>query len=76
MIIFPQAPENNIRVISIFSENSLKYSQVEVHHQYKKPVVNLGTSGVIDTDSKPVSTAVNLPPMSLTHGNNIRLLTP
>ncbi len=32
-ITFPQAPENNIRVISNFSENLLRYSQVKVHHR-------------------------------------------
>ncbi len=29
----PQAPENNIRVISKFFENSRRYSQVKVHHR-------------------------------------------
>ncbi len=31
-ITFPQAPGNNFRVISNFFENSLRYSQVKVHH--------------------------------------------
>ncbi len=35
-IIFPQAPENNIRVLSIFFENSRRYSQVKVHHRYQR----------------------------------------
>ncbi len=32
-ITFPQAPENNIRVILNFFENSWRYSQVKVHHR-------------------------------------------
>ncbi len=32
----PQAPENNIRVISIFLENSWRYSQVKLHHRYQR----------------------------------------
>ncbi len=32
-IIFPQVPENNIRIISNFFENSRRYSQVKVHHR-------------------------------------------
>ncbi len=32
-ITFPQAPKNNIRVISNFSENSRRYSQVKMHHR-------------------------------------------
>ncbi len=35
-IIFAQAPENYIRVISIFSKNSRRYSQVKVHHRYQR----------------------------------------
>ncbi len=31
-ITFPHAPENNFRFISIFFENSRRYSQVKVHH--------------------------------------------
>ncbi len=31
-ITFPQAPDNNIRIISNFFENSRRYSQVKVHH--------------------------------------------
>ncbi len=33
-LIFPQAPENNIRVISNFFENSRRYSQMKVRHRY------------------------------------------
>jgi hypothetical protein len=32
-ITFPQAPDNNIRIISNFFENSWRYSQVKVHHR-------------------------------------------
>ncbi len=35
-ITFPQAPENNIRVISNFFENSRRYSQVKVHHRCQR----------------------------------------
>jgi hypothetical protein len=35
-IIFPQAPENNIRVIAIVFENSQRYSQVKVQHRYQR----------------------------------------
>ncbi len=34
-IIFPQAPDNNIRVSSNFFENLWRYSQVRVHHRYQ-----------------------------------------
>ncbi len=34
-IIFPQAPETKIRIISIFFENLRRYSQVKVHHRYQ-----------------------------------------
>ncbi len=32
-ITFPQAPDNNNRIISNFFENSRRYSQVKVHHR-------------------------------------------
>ncbi len=32
-ITFPQSPDNNIRIISNFFENSQRYSQVKVHHR-------------------------------------------
>jgi hypothetical protein len=35
-IIFPQVPENNIKVISNFCENSRRYSQLKVHHRYQR----------------------------------------
>ena len=71
-ISFPPAPEYPIRTISNFFENSRRYSQVKVHHQYQRhrwqilppfslvlliPVANL----------PPVSTipVANLPPVSL-----------
>ncbi len=40
-ITFPQAPYNNIRIISNFFENLQRYSQVKVHHRCP--------TGVIDT---------------------------
>ncbi len=35
-ITFPQAPENNFRIISNFFENSRIYSQVKVHHRCQR----------------------------------------
>ncbi len=35
-ISFPQAPEYPIRIISNFFENSLRYSQVKVHHWFQR----------------------------------------
>ncbi len=35
-ITFPQAPDNNIRIISNFFKNSLIYSQVKVHHRCQR----------------------------------------
>ncbi len=35
-ITFPQAPENNSRVISNFFKNLGRYSQVKVHHQCQR----------------------------------------
>ncbi len=35
-ITFPQAPENNIRIISNFFENSRRYSQAKVHHRCQR----------------------------------------
>ncbi len=69
----PQAPDNNIRIISKFFENSRRYLQFKVHHRCQRhrwqilppfplvlltPVANL----------PPVSTipAANLPPVSMT----------
>jgi hypothetical protein len=41
-MFFPQAPENNFRVISKVFENSRRYSQVKVHHRYQQhPAANL-----------------------------------
>ncbi len=52
-LIFPQAPENNIRVILNFFENLRRYSQVTVHYRAAALVANM----------PPVSTtpAANLP---------------
>ncbi len=35
-ITFPQAPDNNIRIISNCFENSRRYSQVNVHHRCQR----------------------------------------
>ncbi len=35
-IIFPKAPEYNIRIILNFFKNSQRYSQVKVHHWYQR----------------------------------------
>ncbi len=35
-ITFPQAPDNNIRIILIFFENSRRYSQLKVHHRCQR----------------------------------------
>ncbi len=51
-ITFPQAPENNIRVISNFFENSRRYSQVKVHHRWQI------AAGINDTDGK-YATGIN-----------------
>jgi hypothetical protein len=74
-IIFLQAPENSIRVISNIFKNSLRYSQVQVHHQYQRhrrqilPLVPL-------VSTTPL---VNLRPVSVTpvanNWNHVRLLT-
>ncbi len=40
-ITFPQAPDNNIRIISNFFENSRRYSQVKVHHVANLPPVSM-----------------------------------
>ncbi len=70
-ITFPQAPDNNIRIISNFFENSRRYSQVKVHHRCQRhrrqilppvPLVLL----------IPVA---NLPPVA-NNWNNIRLQIP
>ncbi len=72
-ITFPQAPDNNIRIISNFFENSRRYSHVKVHHWYQRhrrqilppvplvlltPVANLPTVSTIPAE--------NLPPVSMT----------
>ncbi len=35
-ITLPQAPDNNIRIISKFFENSRRYPQVKVHHRCQR----------------------------------------
>ncbi len=39
-IIFPQAPDNNVRIISNFLENLRRYSQVKVHHWCRWQICN------------------------------------
>jgi hypothetical protein len=34
--VYPPAPEYPIRIVSNFCENSRRYSQVKVHHQYQR----------------------------------------
>ncbi len=68
-IIFPQAHENNFRVISIFFKYLLRYSQVKVHQRYHPPV---SSTGIIDTGGKCAS-GINdtaIPLVSLTGGND------
>jgi hypothetical protein len=51
----PQTPENNVRVISIFFENSVKIfaSQSALRCQrHWKQIFATGTAGVIDTGDK------------------------
>ncbi len=49
--IFLKAPENNIRVISIFFENSRRYSQVMVHHRNQRHHGKFATA-INDTGGK------------------------
>jgi hypothetical protein len=35
-ISFPPAPEYSIKTVSIFFENSRRYSQIKVHHRYQR----------------------------------------
>ncbi len=56
-IIFPQAPQNNIRVTSNFFENSLRYSQVKVHHRYHDTGGNFATRINDNSDKFVTSTA-------------------
>ncbi len=72
-ISFPPAPEYPIRTVSNFLENSRRYSQVKVHHQYQRhrwqilPLVSLVLLIPV-ANLPPVSTipAANLPPVSTT----------
>ncbi len=50
-IIFPQARENNIGVISTFFKNSWRYSQVKVHYRYQRQRATLPLT-VVDTSGK------------------------
>jgi hypothetical protein len=55
--IFPQAPENNIWVNSVFFENSRRYLKVKVHQRYQRTCGKFatGTAGVVDTGTVPLS---------------------
>ncbi len=64
-ITFPQAPDNNIRIISNFFENSRRYSQVKVHHRCQRHRWQI-LSLVLLVLLTPVAN----------NGNNIRLQTP
>ncbi len=72
-ISFPPAPECPNRTVSNFFENSLRYSQVKVHHRCQRHRGKFAT-GVNDTGGKLplVSTtpAANLPPVSTTPAAN------
>ncbi len=63
-IIFLLTPENNIRIISHYFENSQRYLQVKVHHR-------LSTTSTVNF--LPVSTTLvaNLPPISATPAVNL-----
>jgi hypothetical protein len=70
-IRFPPAPEYSIKTVSNFLENSRRYSQVKVHHRYRRhrwqictgPAANFSTifSSVVST-----TPTANLPPVSTT----------
>ncbi len=56
-ITFPQAPYNNIRIISNFFENSRRYSQVKVHHRCQWHRWQIA-AGINDTGGK-FATSIN-----------------
>jgi hypothetical protein len=80
LIIFPQASQNSIRVISIFFDNSRRYLHVKGHQLYQRhrnkfaTGVNdtsgkfaTNTAGVVDIGSiiaTQLILAANLPPVS------------
>ena len=74
--MFPQAPENNSRVILNFFENSRRYSQVQVHHRYQRhrqqifPPVPLVL--LIPLANLPLVSTI----LAANNGYNIRLVTP
>jgi hypothetical protein len=77
-LIFPQVPENNIRVISNFFENSRRYFQVKVHHRYQRhhwkilpqvPPVLVDTSGKFAAGVN--NTSGKLPSVSKTPAVNL-----
>ncbi len=76
----PQAPGNNIRVISSFFESSRRYSQVKVHHRYRRDMcqicqrrgVNYAAVYLPLVSSTPVA---NLPPVSTTPAANFAIGT-
>jgi hypothetical protein len=57
-ITIPQAPDNNIRIISNFFENSRRYSQVKVHHRCQRHRWWWWCTGVVDTGGK-FATGIN-----------------
>ncbi len=69
---FPQAPENNSRVISNFFKNSQIYSQVKVHHRCQRHWWQISTSSpcAVDTGGKFAAgvndTGSTLPPVLMT----------
>ncbi len=90
-IIFPQAPKNNIRIVSNFFQNLLRYSQVKVHLRYQwhqnrwccwywwqicHRCQDTGGKYAVGVNN----TGGKLPLVSITptanNGKNIRLLTP
>ncbi len=74
---FPPAPEYTVKTVSNFFENSLRYSQVKVHHQYQRHQWQIFIS---TTPAKMVKNfcceyqwhppAANLPPVSTTPAPN------
>ncbi len=67
MNTFPQAPDNNIWIISNFFENSRRYSQVKVHYRWQI------ATGIHDTGGGKLPLLSTTP--AANNGNNIRLLT-
>jgi hypothetical protein len=58
----PQASDNSIRVITNFFENSRRYLQVKVHHQYQQDWGKFAAGGNYTTGINNTS-GKNLPPI-------------